>query len=663
MSPALAADPDSPRPRARPQLGRWLATYWPLMVLVVVAAITAVLVRHLVFPAYSWNRDEPVYLWQMNMLREGKVLVTDGGAPAFFYPWLAGHTGGSFFSQYTPGWPLVLAAFDLVFGSAGNALVFATAAAVVATYAFTRALLRDHLLALVAAAVMTASPFLVIQSGTYLGYLFTYALGLFFGAALLVGMRRDRPWLLVVSGLCVGWIFMTRPYDALLWGLAFGGYVLFAYWRQWSRLVRAAGWLALGVAPLFVATLLFNHAVTGSFTRFPITAADPLDTFGLGQHRIMPRWPPFQYTLWQLTKGLGRNTVFLPIFLFGSYLSVVVVLVGLWLRRRDHTTVALLALALVFPLGYLPFWGLYLSATTANLSGPIYFMPVFATLSILIATVILAAWRRHVVLGILLVVVLVAATAPFMVSRINVNHKLSTLQQPWEHVTDPIRHPALVFVARSGPYLMHLNPFSSNNPDLDGRILYATDHGPANLDLIAAHPNRTPYLENWTTGPGDVEPVDSSVPPPQIRLVRLQLLRGRTMTFRADIIAPDRGGTLVAYLKVGDTTVQRVLSTNAVPGESYSTSWSVSTDPTNTDAVPFPADRLGVVEVGFGAGPDAVAALGPGHIAEQFGYRRVGTGVEMITPGTKSVFSIVEGAAVTTAIFDLSLLVYTGVAP
>jgi hypothetical protein len=665
MSPALAEDPDT-SPRSRPRLGRWVHTYWPLVALVLIAAVVAVLVRHLVFPAYSWNRDEPVYLWQMNMLREGKALVTDGGAPAFFYPWLAGHTGSSFFSQYTPGWPLVLAAFDIVFGSPGNALVFATVLAVVATYVFTRELLRDHALALIAAAVMTASPFLVIQSGTYLGYLFTYGLGLFFGAALLAGVRRQKPWLLVLAGLCVGWIFMTRPFDAVLWALAFGGYVVFAYWHHWARLARAAGWLAVGAAPPFVATLFFNHAVTGSFTQFPITAADPLDTFGLGQRRIMPQWPPFQYTLWQMVKGMGRNTVFLPIFLFGSYLSVAVVLVGLWLRRRDRTTVALLALALVFPLGYLTFWGLYLSATTANLSGPIYFMPVFATLSILIATVILAAWRRRRALGVLLVVVLLAATAPFLVNRLNINHKLSALQQPWQHVTDPIKHPALVFVARSGPYLMHLNPFSSNSPNLDGRIVYSTDHGPANLDLIDTHKGRTPYVEEWTTGNEDVAPVSSNAPVPRVKLVRLHVLDGNTMTFREDITTPATisGGVLVAYAKVGFQVLQQTLSTNAAPGQQYSTTWTVTTGPaTDSQTLTYPADRLGAVEIGFGAGPTAATAIGPGHVAEVFGYRRVASSVEMMVPGVKYVFSIIEGGSVTTAIDDDGLLVHPTAVP
>jgi 4-amino-4-deoxy-L-arabinose transferase-like glycosyltransferase len=649
-APATAARQAGPESKLPGRVRRALRASWPLIALAVAGALIAVLVRHLVFPAYSWNRDEPVYLWQMRMLREGKVLVTDGGAPSFFYPWLAGHTGSSFFSQYTPGWPLVLLAFDVVFGSPGNALVFGTVLAIVATYAFTRALTGDHVLALVASAVMTVSPFLVIQSGTYLGYLFTYGLGLLFGAGLIAGARRAGHWLLIGAGLCLGWIFMTRPYDALLWAAAFGGYLLFSCWHERERLWRAVGWSVVGFVPLFVATLVFNYRVTGSFTQFPITAADPLDTFGLGVRRIMPQWPPFVYTLRQAVKGLGRNSVYLPIFLFGSYLGVVVAAVGLWLRRRDRTTVALLALAVVFPLGYFVFWGLYLSSTTVTLSGPIYFMPLFATLSILIATVLVAAWRRRRALGVGLVVVLVVATVPFLVNRLDVNHRLSALQQPWQHVTDGIDRPVLVFVSRSGRYLMHLNPFSANSPDIDGPVVYATDHGPANLDLIAARRGRSPYLENWTLGPDDLDPVSPNAARPRVTLVPLHVVRGTTMTFRVEITVPRASRVVVAYATVGTHTEARTLATDAPAGATYSITFVVTDDsPAPPGSLPFAAPRLGVVEVGAGAGADPGAALAPGHLAQRFWYRRQGSAIEMATPGQTLVAQAVGAPTVRTA--------------
>jgi hypothetical protein len=200
--------------------------HWPAAVLAVVAALVALWARHHLFPAYSWNRDEPVYLWHVDLLRSGHLTATDGGYPSLFRPWLSARGDGVLFTQYTLGWPLVLLAAAVATGTAGNALLLGAALAVIGTYAITFELRRDQALATTASALMVASPILAIQGGVYLSYLFTLGLGLLFGAALLSGVRRQRPWRLAGAGLLLGWIFMTRPYDAVLWGLAFGGYLL-----------------------------------------------------------------------------------------------------------------------------------------------------------------------------------------------------------------------------------------------------------------------------------------------------------------------------------------------------------------------------------------------------------------------------------------------------
>jgi len=220
---ATAAAPAAGRSDVRALVRR----YWPLLCLSIAVVLISIASRHLMFPAYSWNRDEPVYLWQMEALRAGMFTTTDGGMPEFFRPWLTAAEDGAFFSQYTLGWPLVLLAADLAFGSPDAALAFGALLTVLGTYALARELTEDHPLALVAAAVMTLSPIVAIQGGIYLGYLFTLGLGLLFAAALLSGVRRRRPLRVVAGGAMLGWIFLTRPYDALLWGAAVVGYVAF----------------------------------------------------------------------------------------------------------------------------------------------------------------------------------------------------------------------------------------------------------------------------------------------------------------------------------------------------------------------------------------------------------------------------------------------------
>ena len=89
------------------------------------------------------------------------------------------------------------------------------------------------------AALLLACPMIITQSGVYLGYLFSLGTGLLFGAALLAGLRRASVWLQILSGALLGVLFITRPFDAVLWAVAMGGYGVYTTWRQWGRQVRA----------------------------------------------------------------------------------------------------------------------------------------------------------------------------------------------------------------------------------------------------------------------------------------------------------------------------------------------------------------------------------------------------------------------------------------
>jgi 4-amino-4-deoxy-L-arabinose transferase-like glycosyltransferase len=623
--------------------GLW-AEYWPLLALGLVAILVSVVVHHWIYPAYSWNRDEPVYLWQVKALRAGVILPTDGGAPAFFQPWLSGHQAGHFFSQYTLGWPIVLLIGELVFGTAASALAFGTLLAVLGTYAFARTVTSNHGVALTAAAFMLLSPMLAIQSGVYLGYLFTLGLGLLFGAAVITGFERRRPLLLVAAGALVGWIFMTRPFDAVLWAAAFGAYLVVVHRHEWGRLFRASAWTALGALPLVIATLAYNRKVTGSFTEFPITAADPLDTFGFGLRRLMPTFGKDDYTVGSAIRSTGRNGVFLPLFLFGSYLGVVVAAFGLWLRRRERTTLAMLLLMVAFPLGYFFFWGMHVSAATSTLSGPIYFMPLFAPLVVFIATVVQHGWRRRRAVGAGIVAALVVVTIPFAVNRIDVNRRISEAQVPWRDGTEQVKGRSVVFIQQSGAYLLFLNPFSSNTADLDGRILYATDQGPANLDLIASERRRTPYLQKTSVPPRLGVPNDHPVTP-RVTVQKLRVLRTGVVTLHVRVTNPGRSPLVVLTLQVGDHVEQRTLATDSTAGASYDVQWTLAAPgvtATSPAAITLPA-RLGSIVATTGYGATVEAASKP-SVRQVISYRIDGAVAELLLPSQPAKVGTVNDA-------------------
>lgn len=619
---------------SRPDVRSLLKMYWPLAALAVAAALVAVLAHHLLFPAYSWNRDEPVYVWQVHALRQGTIRATDGGAPGLLRPWLSGADHGVIFSHFPVGFPLVLLAGDVVFGSPAAGLAVACILAVLGTYALARELTGDHVLSLVAAGVMVASPILAIQGGVYLGYIFTLGLGLLFSAALLSGVRRALPGRLVVAGALLGYILLSRPFDAVLWALAAGGYLAFVRRREWRVLLRGTRWVALGFLPLVVVTLVFNRLATGSFTQFPNTASDPLDKFGFGVRRIMPGFAKFYYNGREAVIGTLKNAFWTPLFLAGSYLGVVAAAAGLWLRRRDVTTIALLVFGAVFPVGYFFFWGTSVSALTARLSGPIYFVPLYAPLSILIATSLVAAWRRRRTFGMVVLAVLVLATVPAAVNRFAVNRRLSVVQIPWRKSAKSVHGRALVFVAGTGRYLLYLNPYSANDPELHNRLLYAADRGAADLDLIAKLPDRTPYLQRASIPTPELGP-DTFPRTPTISLTPIRIVRGKGIALRVRITNPKRRGTLGAYIKVGKVVHWRILTTHATPGATYQVDWRVGIPDTTGSSDPSIVsltDRLGSVTVGVGYGSSPEQARNRPSLKEIFPYRLHASTIEMLVP-------------------------------
>ena len=601
--------------------------HWPAVVLAVVAALVALWARHVLFPGLSWNRDEPVYLWHVDALRAGQLTPTDGGHPSLFHPWLSARGDGTLFTQYTLGWPLVLLLFAVASGSAGNALLVGAALAVLGTYAFALEITHDRSLATVAAALMVGSPLLAVQGGAYLSYLFTLGLGLVFGVLLLSGVREGRHGRLLVAGALLGWICLTRPYDAVLWGGTFGLYALVVHRARWRTLLRPALSCGVGALPFVVVTLLYNRHVTGSLGQFPITAADPLDTFGFGPKRLMPTFEIVDYDLAKAARGTAKNAFFLPWFLVGSYVGLAAAGVGLWRRRREQSTVLLVLIGAAFPLGYFVFWGNWLSSLAARIGGPIYFVPLFAPLCLLIASTVVDAWRARRRVGQALVVALVVGTLPFAISRFDVNRDISVRQEPWRTSVEGLEGPALVFVADSAPYLLFLNPFGSNGPDLDDRILYATDRNPEMLDLIAELPDRTAYVQQGSvpapdTGPRE-DPLDLSVD-----LTPVEVVRGEGLTLFAQVPAVRGASRLVVVLEADGLRVEEVLDGGGGPVR-----FSLA-----AGALP----SRGLLSVTLGAGDDDDDARAHPLARHEVPYRIVDGVVEALTPTAASRYVRIE---------------------
>ena len=185
-----------------------------------------------------------------------------------------------------------------------------------------------------------------------------------------------------------------------------------------------------------------------------------------------------------------------------------------------------------------------------------------------------------------------------------------------------------MIVANSGPYLMHLNPYSRNGPDLDNRILYAADVRAANLDTIANHPERTPYLE-VTSDPLFDDPVAyHDAPVPTVTVIPLRVVHGTNLTLRVRVTNSSGAPVVVASLRVGHDTQVRTLANDASKGDTFETEWTLT--PAELTA------PLGEIRIDTGSGA-TVRDARSGHREQLFySYRLDGTGtIDVLYPGRK----------------------------
>lgn len=602
-----------------------------LVLLSVAAAAISLVSLELVHPALSWNRDEPVYLWHVDVLASGRLTAPGGDPIDAFRPWLGGIREGGYFSQYTLGWPVVLLASQLLVGTPAGAVVLGAVVAVVGAVLVTREVTGRDGVAVAVGVAFLATPAVVIQSGVHLGYLFTVGLGNLALTAGWYGVRTERRRWVLVAGALLGWILITRPFDAVLWGgvLLVGALVLH------GRTAISRGWpVVVAGLPFVAVTVAYNLRVTGEALTFPIVAADPLDTFGLGRRRLMPTFEPVDYHVGRAAFSTLKNSAFFVLFLAGNLVAAGLAAGAVWWRRDRRETWILVVLGVAFPLGYFFFWGSYISSLTARLVGSIYYIPTIVPLLVLAVLGVGELHRRRRRLARVAVVAAALLTVPVMVSRLDVNRRISEGQEPWVESVRALEasgDQALVIVADSSDYLFFFNPQGRNGPELDDDILYAVDLGPGNFETIAAHPDRTPYLQISNLDSEELGPRESPLSP-RIVLAPVEVRSGRSLTVEVRYRPLDGAPVAVPFVEVAGRTEWGQVS-DATVGD----------DGTATARFTFGAGGIDVperpvtVRVGFGAGQDVAEATTSPRIRWELSVDGSDGGLDALLPMEQEV--------------------------
>jgi hypothetical protein len=542
--------------------------------LAVAGGLVAAGVATQLFPYYSPNHDEGVYLQQAAMLLDGRLFL-DPPVPESFRPWFFVRTpDGALYPKYAPV-PAAVFALGTLLGGPRLALVGVAVGVVGLTHLTVREAF-DARVGAVAAAFLLAAPLFVVQSGVFLPYAVTALFELLFAAAYLRGDRTGRCRWAALAGAAIGVAFFSRPYTATLFA---GPFVLHAAWRIGRRRddrSTVLGWLdrpalarnlltaAGGLAGVAVA-LGYNAAVTGDPLTFPYQAFAPRDGIGFGRREILGHAVEYTPRL-----AVAANARVLAAFFtewvaagpVGSLLAATGI--GLVGRRAvadgavDSRRLAVAGLGVSVPLGNVFFWGnlnvlgdptVAGDGLVASL-GPYYhydlLLPTaaFAAYALVVAgeratAVVRARSTGREAAAVTAAIALVTAAAvavPAAAALAEPVQRNAATTAAYEQAYEPVEaqpfDDAVVFLpAPYGPWLNH--PFQAlrNDPGYEDDAVYALREN--QFDVVDAFPGRTLYRYTYR---GAWAPTAGRTVEP--RLQRIRHVAGDRVTVEAGLGIP-----------------------------------------------------------------------------------------------------------------------------
>jgi hypothetical protein len=544
-------------------------TVWMLIALAIGSGVAAVIVSREVFPLYSINHDDSVYVYGARILRSGRFDLPFEDYE-FLRPWAVEVVGDSFVSQYPPVWPAVLLISEVVTGSLRPALGLIAAGLVLAMYALTLEVTNRRNVALVASAFVALSPVTILLNGTYLAYSFQLFIQLVFAWLLLSGVRAHARWRLAGAGVALGLAFFARPYDAVLFALPFGIFLLWQHRRSLPALLRAVGTIAIGLIPVLLLDGLYNQRVLGSPLRVPISLLEGSEPgFGNRPVSTIAFGPDEGWDATAANLGAVRDWAFGGAVLF--VLAVIGVVVGRrWLRPGAW---AVLGVALTFTVGYAIFWSPYaMSHDWPGLDhlGFYYHLPVIVPLGLFAAVGLVALWHRTHLGTVIGAVALVAVTWSPLETAIDRNLVFTRDAQGWlrEYEAENVDRGIVFMPGRGDASYSDAFPFLEQRPDRDEAVLFADDQGLHNLALMARHPDLPAYQLNL-----EIDVFEWKV---HVDVVPIEVRSGSSFTFDVTVTSHDDYSRVTSYV-LDEVDKQEIVLDEDVTdgGTSYQVQWQI----------------------------------------------------------------------------------------
>ena len=491
------------------------------------ATLAAAWVAMAIFERLPHVEDEVAFLFQAKTYASGRILAPAPALPEFFSIPFVIVRDGAWFGKYPPGYPLVLA-LGVLAGHPWLVNPIAAGLAVALVYRLGRRI-YDAGTGLLAALLLAASPFLLIQAGSFLSHAVCLVWTLLFLLGFEAARRCDSPALGLAAGAALGMLLLSRPLTAV------GVGVPFALWAGLESLRRPARLRVYG--PMAGATLAsgglllgYNWLTTGHPLLFAYQLWWPFDRVGFGTGI----GPDGDHTLRGGWLNTRLNVRELELYLFGwpSRLSLAPVILAALValargirvigragrdRARAETgetlawDLALAGLALGLIVVHLAYWA------GGQMYGPRYYFEAIGALALLAARGLRLAhgwfdWAARRVLGGRAGSRLAAALSVAVLALL-VGYGLFWTAPRWFagyrgwygitasglRAVEAARLDNAVVFVRAERWTDYAPFFAQNSPLLDGRVVYALDLGPSRNRLLAArYPGRTFY--EWRDG-------------------------------------------------------------------------------------------------------------------------------------------------------------------
>ncbi len=449
------------------------------------AGIAGSLAAVWVLRAFPNSGDEYNYLFEAKTFLAGRLWNPEPPLSEVFSFYHASFQDGKWFTQYPPGWPVLLA---LTMGLHLPAWLACPLAGGLVLFALFKLGQRREgpLGGALAVGLVVFSPFFLFNAGSYFNHVPAAAAGLLFcwgGAAFFDRPRLSNAWL---AGTALGALGLIRPLDALLLACPFCVEASSRARRPHYRKMPA---LIIGGLPFVAALLIYYEAINGSImpdggqaspVRFGLFGVDeagntvtPLDNLRLAVTRIvmLADWTS-------------------PLLVLGYTAALA------WLGARHRLSFS----DFIFPLFVVAY--LFVPFTGGNQYGPRYYFEAWPFLILTVVSALTPLIRDAARPRIRLIAgSLVAAHGIICIGNaVIIGLFLRTLVDQRMDLYDQVRagdlHNIVIVVQSATSNIAPMGPrdLTRNGIALDGEVIYALDIPDRLSELRQMFPQRRFYI-------------------------------------------------------------------------------------------------------------------------------------------------------------------------